>query len=331
MSGWEYTINTGNPEYDRQTVEMYRQQVAAQGMSLQVTPLPQGGIHVRAVPAGQAAPQAAPAYAQGGYGGGGYGGGAPAAAPPVAAAGEQAAAQPLSTERVKYLRKVYGWLGSAVVVAVLAGYAILELAPQEKFKVVGLKKPVMLSSIVVMMIQNPIIMYASFGALVLATFIASWLSKVPVINAIMLFLVAALMGAEIAPMIMVAQLRAGIGGTVSAAPVRDAGLMTLGIFAGLTGYVFITRKDFSYLGAIASMGVVVVFIGCILAFVFQSEIFTLAICCLGSLVAGLLILWQTSYILNHSDMDDPLDDALVFLVQLRNLFMFLLRIFMSRD
>jgi hypothetical protein len=30
-------------------------------------------------------------------------------------------------------------------------------------------------------------------------------------------------------------------------------------------------------------------------------------------------------------MDDPLDDALVFLVQLRNLFMFLLRIFMSRD
>ncbi|MBK7399039.1 MAG: Bax inhibitor-1 family protein [Myxococcales bacterium] len=79
------------------------------------------------------------------------------------------------------------------------------------------------------------------------------------------------------------------------------------------------------------MAVVLVLIGGVLTFVFQSEIFTLAICCFGSLVAGLLILWQTSYILNHSDMDDPLDDALVFLVQLRNLFMFLLRIFMSRD
>ncbi|MBL8717464.1 MAG: US12 family protein [Myxococcales bacterium] len=329
MSGWEYTINTGNPEHDRMTVDMYRQQVAAQGMTLQVTPLPQGGIHVRAVPAGQAAPEAAPAYAQqGGYGGGGYAGAAPVAAPQ-----EQAAATPLSNERVKYLRKVYAWLGSAVLVAVVAGFAILELAPQEKFKApaLGLKKGIMMSTVVVTMINNPVIMYAAFGALVLATFIASWVSKVPVLNAIMLFLVAALMGAELAPMILVAQIKAGVGGTISAAPVRDAGLMTLGIFAGLTGYVFITRKDFSYLGAIASMGVVVVFIGCILAFVFQSEIFTLALCCLGSLVAGLLILWQTSYILNHSDMDDPLDDALVFLVQLRNLFMFLLRIFMSRD
>lgn len=324
MQGWEYTINTGNPEHDRMTVDMYKQQVASQGMTLQVTPLPQGGFHVRAVPGAQAA--AAPAYAQQG----GYGGSMGAAAP-IAAAGEEASAEPLSTERVKYLRKVYAWLGSAVLVACIAGYAVLELAPQEKFKIPGIKKSVLLSSVVVMMLQNPVIMYASFGALVLATFIASWLSKIPVINAIMLYFVAVLMGVELAPMIMIAQVRAAIGGTISAAPVRDAGLMTLGVFGGLTGYVFITRKDFSFLGAIASMGVVVVFIGCILAFVFQSEIFTLALCCLGSLVAGLLILWQTSYILNHSDMDDPLDDALVFLVQLRNLFMFLLRIFMSRD
>ena len=38
---------------------------------------------------------------------------------------------------------------------------------------------------------------------------------------------------------------------------------------------------------------------------------------------------MTSYIFRNSEMDDPVGDALALLVQLRNLFMFLLRIFMS--
>jgi hypothetical protein len=41
------------------------------------------------------------------------------------------------------------------------------------------------------------------------------------------------------------------------------------------------------------------------------------------------LLYVTSYIFRNSDMDDPVGDALALLVQLRNLFMFLLRIFMS--
>lgn len=102
------------------------------------------------------------------------------------------------------------------------------------------------------------------------------------------------------------------------------------IFAGITGYVFVSKKDFSYLGALVSMGVLVVMVGCILSFVLGSEIFTLAICSVGALVAGLFLMWQTWWVLK-GDMDDAVGDALVFLVQLRNLFMFLLRIFMSRD
>ena len=67
----------------------------------------------------------------------------------------------------------------------------------------------------------------------------------------------------------------------------------------------------------------------ILTFVVGSELFTLAVCSVGALLAGLFLLFQTSMIL-RGDMDDPVGDALVFLVQLRNLFMFLLRILMSR-
>ncbi|MGZ3422655.1 MAG: Bax inhibitor-1/YccA family protein [Polyangiales bacterium] len=329
---WETQVNSGNPDFDRQTIEHYRTQARASGMDLQVQPMPSGGFHVRAVPFAQqqqsyqqAPPQqqqpqqqwgAQPAYA--------------AASPsPAAQAPSAVVAQPLSQERVKYLRKVYGLLASAAFLAIFSGFAVLELLPQEKFLYKG-HKVGPLSVAVVEMWNNPVLMYGAFGLLVLMTFVASWTSKVKVLNVIMLMVVAVLMGVELAPMVMIAQLQAGLGQTLSAAPVRDAGMMTGAVFAGVTGYVFITRKDFSYLGAIVSMGVLVVFCACICAFFLQSEIFTLAVCSVGALVAGLFLLWQTSYVL-RGDMDDPVEDALVFLVQLRNLFMFLLRIFMSRD
>jgi FtsH-binding integral membrane protein len=67
----------------------------------------------------------------------------------------------------------------------------------------------------------------------------------------------------------------------------------------------------------------------VLSFVFDSEPFSLAIASVGSLLAIGFLLYQTSWIFRNSDMDDPVDDALGLIVQLRNLFMFLLRIFMS--
>ena len=42
-----------------------------------------------------------------------------------------------------------------------------------------------------------------------------------------------------------------------------------------------------------------------------------------------MLLYVTSYIFRNSEMDDAVGDALALLVQLRNLFMFLLRILMS--
>ena len=49
----------------------------------------------------------------------------------------------------------------------------------------------------------------------------------------------------------------------------------------------------------------------------------------GAVLSIGFLLYQTSYIFKHSDMDDPVGDALGLLVQLRNLFMFILRILMS--
>jgi FtsH-binding integral membrane protein len=78
------------------------------------------------------------------------------------------------------------------------------------------------------------------------------------------------------------------------------------------------------------MGFWVVFVGCILVAIFGlGEVFSLALCSVGAIVAAGMLLMQTSRIFRESAMDDAVGDCLVLLVQLRNLFMFILRILMS--
>ncbi len=397
MNGWEYTINTGNPDLDRQQVEAYRQSATASGMQLQVQQLPTGGYHVRMSQAGaaphqqyqqqQAQPQQpqqqqyqqqaqaqqqyqqqqaqqyqqqAAQYQQPQGTGQPYAQAqqawqqqqAQASQPPAqpqawqqqqqmafagagagaaASAASDAKAPALSTERLKYIRKVYLLLSGAVFTAILAGFLCVTVGGTTPFTVEGHKGlKIQVPAVVAAMLENPMLMYASFGVLFAMTFVASWTSKVKGLNLVMLFLVSALMGLELAPMVFVAQVFGGLGDTLSANPVRDAGALTGAVFIGCTAYVSITKKDFSFMRAFLVMGSFVVFVACLLTFVFQTEIFSLAVASVGALLAVGWILYQTSWIFRKSRMDDAVGDALVFLVQIRNLFMFLLRILMSR-
>jgi FtsH-binding integral membrane protein len=400
MSGWESTINTGNPEMDRYTVEQYRQTAAAQGMTLGVQPLPTGGFHVRAMPAG--APQAAPGYgappqqagwgaqpqygaqgmgaqapygapqgmgaqapygapqgmgaqpqygapqgmgAQAPYGapqGGGYG--APAQAgfggvgPQAAAAaggvlvGAGTGAPAMTNDRIAYLRKVYGLLTLSAGVAILTGFLSITLGGTTKYTAVasnGKRAAVMVPALVAAMLHSPGLMYGAFGLLFVATLGASAVSKVKGLNFVALMVVAVLMGVELAPMVFVAQVFAGLGDTLSASPVRDTFAMVGAIFVGITGYAFVTKKDFSYMKAMLSMGFWVIFAACMLAVVVHSEVFSLAVASAGAVLAAGFLLYNTGRILRSSAMDDPVGDALGLIVQLRNLFMFILRILMS--
>lgn len=278
----------------------------------------------------QAQQQQAQAWGQAGWAGAGAmafagaGGGDPAMG-----AGAAAAVAPLGAERVQYLRKVYGLLLAGALVAVTTGFLSTSFGPT-----VDMVSPegiaVQVPIVTALMLGSETMMAITFGVLFVGTFLASFVSKVPVLNVIALMAVAALMGVQMAPMIFVAQFYAGYGATMSAAPVRDAGLMTMAVFVGITVYVFATRKDFSYLKAALNMGFWVVLAGCIMTFFLESEVLALAVASAGALLSAGFLLYVTSWIFRNSKMDDAVGDALAMLVQLRNLFMFLLRIFMSR-
>jgi modulator of FtsH protease len=331
-------IRTGHPVADQMKLDEMKRQYEPQGLVVDAQPMPGGGFAVT-VRRHQAAYQP-PAYQPMGYQPAGYqppgyapahfGGGGMAFAgmggAPQALTGEES----LGAERVRYLRKVYGLLAISAFLAIGAGgLATSHLLGTETFRL-SAKKSIEVPIIVAAMLEHPHLEYGAFALLFVGVFAASLVSKVKGLNYAALFGVSILMGIELAPMVFVAQVMAGMGATMTAAPVQATLAMVGAIFVGLTAYVFIAKKDFSYLYATLSMGFFVVLAGCLVAFAIDSEPLTLAVATVGALLSIGFLLYQTSYIFKHSDMDDPVDDALGLIVQLRNLFMFLLRIFMSR-
>ncbi|MEJ7860657.1 MAG: Bax inhibitor-1 family protein [Pyrinomonadaceae bacterium] len=107
-----------------------------------------------------------------------------------------------------------------------------------------------------------------------------------------------------------------------------AGIVTLGLFLGLTATVFLTRKDFSFLGPILTIGGFVA-----LAFIFSGIVFGFS---LGSVFAfimvafaGAAILYETSNILHHYRPNQHVAASLSLFASVALLFWYVLRIFMG--
>ena len=110
--------------------------------------------------------------------------------------------------------------------------------------------------------------------------------------------------------------------------VAQAGLVTLLVFGGLTSFVFVSGKDFSFLGPIltvlsfAALGLVIasVFMGFSLGLVFSVAMVVLA---------GGMIIYDTSNIMRNYGTDQHVGAALSLFASLATMFFYILRIFMA--
>lgn len=110
--------------------------------------------------------------------------------------------------------------------------------------------------------------------------------------------------------------------------VAQAGLITLLVFGGLTTFVFVSGKDFSFLGSIlavlsfAALGLVIasVVIGFSLGLVFSVAMVVLA---------GGMIVYDTSNIMRNYGTDQHVGAALSLFASLATMFFYILRIFMA--
>jgi modulator of FtsH protease len=152
------------------------------------------------------------------------------------------------------------------------------------------------------------------------------LRKVEGLNVIALLAFTFVSGVFITPALMVAAMRTG----GSYGVVYEAALITGSIFIGLTSYVFVTKKDFSFLGGFITIGLfAVIGMGLVLMFV-HSETGNLALAWITSVIFSLFILYDTSRIMQTHESDEYVSGALSLYLDFLNLFLAILRILSNR-
>lgn len=112
--------------------------------------------------------------------------------------------------------------------------------------------------------------------------------------------------------------------------IKQAGIVTLALFGGLTATVFLTKADFSFLKSIITIGFFIAMGLIIAGMIFGFDLglwFSVAMC---ALAAG-SILYNTQQIKYEYATDQYVPAALGLFSSLMLLFWYILRIFMSRD
>lgn len=127
------------------------------------------------------------------------------------------------------------------------------------------------------------------------------------------------------PLIMVATYYSG-----DASVLMKAGVVTLGLFLGITMTVFVTRTDFSWLGPILAIGGFAA-----LGFIVASAIFGFTLGNVFAFImvafAGTAILYETSNVLHRFNTKQHVAASLTLFASVALLFWYILSIFSSRD
>lgn len=118
-----------------------------------------------------------------------------------------------------------------------------------------------------------------------------------------------------------------IGGT-AVNPILVAAVATLAVFGVLTAIVFLTRKDFSFLGPILGIGGMVIF-GVILLGAFGMFNLGTGFCMLMVVFAAGAILYDTSNILHHYRTEQHVAASLALFASVGLLFWYILQIVIS--
>ena len=224
------------------------------------------------------------------------------------------AAEAAPQERARFIRKTYLHLAGAILAFVGLEYLIFSSGIAE--------------TVAVMMAGSRLSWFMVLALFIGVSFIANKWANSQTSKATQ-YLGLALSVASYAvifiPLLFVAAYYGGGGNTIA-----KAGIVSLGLFAGLTAVVFITKKDFSFLGSILTIGgfIALAFIGASLLFGFS----------LGSLFAFIMvgfaataILYDTSNVLHKYQTTQHVAASLALFASIALLFWYILSIFSSSD
>jgi len=216
--------------------------------------------------------------------------------------GVTSAASVTTTERLVFIKKVYSLLamsmGTAAVGAYLgSGPLLLLVAP---------------NMMLFFILQIALIFFASFAA------------RKPGLNMVALFSFTTVSGLTLGPLLY------QVGPSIAA----EAFALTAITFAGLSMYVVVSKKDFSFMSGFLMTGLIVLVVGGLLnMFFIQSGMMHFVMSGASVLLFSGFILYDTSNILRYYGTDEYVSATLALYLDVLNLFIALLSILgiMGRD
>lgn len=220
--------------------------------------------------------------------------------------GVETASEASVAERMGFIRKVYALFFAATL-----------------FAVGGVALGVSYEPLLMFAFEHPFIM---FFLMIGGVFAAQAVRHVPGLNLVALFAFTTFTGVVISPAI-------ALYTQLNPASIWQAGLLTVGIFGGLTAYVFISKRDFSFMRGMLMTGLIVVFLAVVLnLFIVGSSAFSFAISCVALLLFSGFVLYDTSNIIRRYPTNEYVAGALDLYLDAFNIFLALLRILnASRD
>ncbi len=224
--------------------------------------------------------------------------------------------------RIELLRRTYALFFAGIVSA--AGGAMAALyAGAPVMLSAGAGRTIAVPPVVAFVLQH--------GILALVVYLAAFFGmravrERPGVNGLALLGFTFVSGLFVAPLLFVTMLRGDAGLAMTAHPVRDAFLLAVGAFGGLTFYAFRSKRDFSFLGGFLTMGLVVLLIATLIGIFVGGSVFHLAIASVGVLLFGGFILYDTSRLLRQDPLPSPIDAAIHLYLDFFNLFLFLVQI-----
>jgi modulator of FtsH protease len=216
--------------------------------------------------------------------------------------GAETAARASVEERMGFVRKVYALFFAATLFAI-GGVGIGQLFPPLRM----------------FALQHPFVMlFAMLGGVMGAQAVR----HVPGLNLVALFTFTTFTGVVISPLIWLVNI-------YNPGSILTAGVLTVGIFGGLTLYVFISKRDFSFLRGMVTVGLIVVILAGVLNLFLGSGAFGFAIAAAALLLFSGFVLYDTSNIIRRYPTNEYVQGALALYLDAFNIFLALLRILNS--
>ncbi|MFY9571157.1 MAG: Bax inhibitor-1/YccA family protein, partial [Blastocatellia bacterium] len=198
-------------------------------------------------------------------------------------------------ERLAFIRKVY----SLFLVAIL-------------FAVGGVMLGFTFPPLMIAAAEHPIIMLMVMIAGVMG---AQAVRHVPRVNLIALFGFTTLTGVIISPLLYVVSRSNPVS-------ILQAGVLTVGIFGGLTAYVFVSNRDFSFLRGMVTVGLIVVILAGLFNLIFVGSLgIGFAVACATLLLFAGFVLYDTSNIIRRYPTTEYVAGALDLYLDALNIFL----------